>query len=410
MKSQDVQTVKKRFGLIGRSPKLDHALHIALQVASTEMSVLIHGPSGTGKESFSRIIHEASSRRHNTFIAVNCGAIPEGTIDSELFGHEKGAFTGASDSRKGYFEVANKGTIFLDEVGEMPLSTQARLLRVLENGEYIRVGASYPKYTDIRVIAATHVNLYEALQEKKFREDLYYRLNTVPIYVPSLAERKEDIPLLFEKFSLDFAEKYRRTPLELSKEANLALQQAHFPGNIRELKNIAEQISLLEVSPHISLETLRKYLPSKGQMLPVLSEQGSEDTNPIEQKLLYQILIELRQDVNDLKKLTYNLLHNTDESSQLLAKHPHLFSKEEQPSTLQPLKQLPAQSTPRQKIEDITPENDFLPEKLSLESLEKEVIEKALERHQNRRKQTAKELGISERTLYRKIKYYGLAL
>ena len=412
-----IQQVKERFGLIGHSDRLDAALNVALQVAETDMSVLIHGSSGSGKESFSQIIHATGRRRHHTLIAVNCGAIPEGTIDSELFGHEKGSFTGAQEARKGYFETANKGTIFLDEVGEMPLSTQARLLRVLENGEFMRVGASHPKQTDVRIVAATNVNLEQAIVEKKFREDLYYRLNTVPIYVPSLSERKEDIVLLFESFLTDACERYKREPIQIDEPAAKLLEQTHFPGNIRQLKNVAEQVSLLEQGNPLSLEALRAYLPKREEWLPA-PVTSSEPRSANEQELLYQILLELRHDVHELKRLNYQILQSRGDPKHLLSEYEDLFEKVSKasspssatPYTLPSAQQLPSSvSEPEDSIEDIVHEQTEMEERLSLQSQEREMIERVLRKYGYRRKLTAEELGISERTLYRKIKQYGLS-
>lgn len=415
MEKSLLQQVKQRFGLIGHSDRLDAALQVAIQVSATEMSVLIHGPSGCGKESFSQIIHALSKRRHQTFIAVNCGAIPEGTIDSELFGHEKGAFTGAHEARKGYFETANKGTIFLDEVSEMPLSTQARLLRVLENGEFIRVGTSHSKQTDVRIVAATNVNLQQAIVAKKFREDLYYRLNTVPIYVPALSERKEDIVLLFESFLIDTCERYKRNPIQLDVSAAACLEETHFPGNIRQLKNIAEQVSLLEKAPLLSAEELRAYLPKREDWLPAPVSAPSK-SSASEQELLYQILLELKHDVDELKRLNHQLLQSRDDPQHLLSEYRGLFEKTSKTPSSTPYT-LP--STPQEQasniksdaqIEDITHEQSELEEIFSLQSQEREMIDRALRKYRYKRKLAADELGISERTLYRKIKQYGLSI
>ncbi len=419
-----IQRVKQQFGLIGHADKLDAALKVAIQVAPTDMRVLIHGPSGSGKESFSKIIHTLSKRKHNTFIAVNCGAIPEGTIDSELFGHEKGAFTGAQEARKGYFETSNKGTIFLDEVGEMPLSTQARLLRVLENGEYIRVGTSQTRHTDVRVIAATNVDLQQAIKKKRFREDLYYRLNTVPIYVPSLAERKEDIPLLFESFTLEACERHKRPLFTLDKEGATLLQDTHFPGNIRQLKNIAEQISLLEEKTHLSADVLRAYLPTAGAWLPTVSHNAPVGQELSEKELLYKLLFDMRRDVHELKKLLYQLLQNMPNNKDLLAEHSTLFDEViAKKTTLPPPQHIPYAlpeteeknltkpqyvSKKNNKIEDIAHEHAEELQALSLQANEKDMIERALRKHAFKRKFAAQELGISERTLYRKIKYYDI--
>jgi transcriptional regulator with PAS, ATPase and Fis domain len=419
MQNIEVQSVKQRFGIIGNSPQLNHAIQVAVQVAPTDMTVLITGESGSGKESFSKIIHSLSPRKHGQFIAINCGAIPEGTIDSELFGHEKGSFTGAQDARKGYFEVTNGGTIFLDEIGEMPLGTQARLLRVLENGEFIKVGSSKVQKTDVRVVAATNVNLYDAVREGKFREDLYYRLNTVPITVPPLRDRGDDIYLLFRKFASDYAEKYRVKAVSLTPDAVAQLLKFRFPGNIRQLKNIVEQISVLEYDREINIEKLKHYLPvEQTSLLPVISSQGrgSEPTN-IERDLLYKVLFDMKKDMNDLKKLVFDLLDHQHSEDELLQQNRHLFENAGFPaermaytretpteSFLLPVKDHPIEF--EQKVEDITHETEE--ETLSLETKEKEMILKALKKHNNKRKYAAQDLGISERTLYRKLKQYDI--
>jgi transcriptional regulator with PAS, ATPase and Fis domain len=383
--------------------------------------VLITGESGVGKESFSKIIHQLSLRKHNNFTAVNCGAIPEGTIDSELFGHEKGAFTGAIEARKGFFEVANNGTIFLDEIGEMPLGTQARLLRVLENGEFIKVGSSKVQKTDVRVVAATNVNLEDAIRKGKFREDLYYRLSTVPIYVPSLRERGQDVLLLFRKFATDFAEKYRTKPIELSEEAKNLLLDYRFPGNIRQLKNLVYDMAITAESPVINKDILQKYLPKISQSnLPVLLEQdGSQSQNFSDRELLYKVLFDMRKDVTELKKLVLQLLTSGVAGAEILQQHQDLFQE------VQSFK--PTNETVRNKaivpiseninnviqlpeneehIEDVSHETEE--DSLSLEKKEKEMIIKALKQHGGKRKYAAEDLGISERTLYRKIKRYHL--
>ncbi len=426
MTSSDLQSIKQRFGIIGNSPQLNHAIEVAAQVAPTDMTVLITGESGSGKESFSKIIHQLSPRKHGQFIAINCGAIPEGTIDSELFGHEKGSFTGAQDARKGYFEVTNGGTIFLDEIGEMPLGTQARLLRVLENGEFIRVGSSKVQKTDVRVVAATNVNLIQAVEERRFREDLYYRLNTVPIYVPPLRERGTDVHLLFRKFASDFSEKYRVKPVILTDDAVSVLLNFRFPGNIRQLKNLVEQLSVLEMEREVNAETLKKYLPAAQiNMLPALvPKQGSSaEANFTERELLYKVLFDMKRDVADLKKLVYETMRNPEFAQQLLKDNRRLFDSQETYSD-QLINPKPNGATYRyghddleeenedhdtielQKIEDIPHETEE--ESLSLEDKEKEMIIKALKKHHNRRKQAAQDLGISERTLYRKLKQYDL--
>lgn len=415
---QEILSVKQRFGIIGNSSKLLHALRVAIQVGPTEMSVLITGESGVGKESFSKILHSLSHRKHGQFIAINCGAIPEGTIDSELFGHEKGAFTGAHDHRKGYFEVTDGGTIFLDEIGEMPLATQARLLRVLENGEFIKVGSSKVQKTDVRVIAATNVNLLDAVAKGKFREDLFYRLSTVPIYVPALRERGDDIALLFRKFSSDLSETYRNKPLTLSEEARRVLLNYHFPGNIRQLKNLVQQISVLEMERELSPETLRKYLPSDRNLPAVIGKDGSSD-NFSERDILYKVLFDLKSDMTEMKRLVLEILKEDASGHEILQDHKHLFEdkKEHVPELRTPAE--PVLTEPvliradehssddyDVEIEDITHEDEE--ESLSLEKKEKEMIIKALKKNRNKRKYAAQDLGISERTLYRKIKQYEI--
>lgn len=418
----NVQQIKQRFGIIGNSPALNRAIDTAMRVASTDLSVLITGESGTGKEVFSQIIHQNSPRKHNSYIAVNCGAIPDGTIDSELFGHEKGAFTGALSSRDGYFQVADGGTIFLDEVGELPLATQVRLLRVLETGEYIRVGSSKVLKTDVRVVAATNVNLFKAIEDGKFREDLYYRLNTVPISIPTLRDRNEDIPLLFRKFVSDSAEKYRMPPLRLDDGANQLLMGYRWPGNIRQLKNIAEQISVIEQTRNLTAEILSNYLPASGKSsLPaVIKHEGvSADSFANEREILYKILFDMKKDVGDLKKLVLDMVrHGANDIP--AAEHAHiirkLYDEAEADTRIYP----PQRSAPQryefvQTAEAHPDERDHIvdaqavvEESLSLEDKERELILKALERHTGRRKQAAAELGISERTLYRKIKEYDI--
>ncbi|WP_026262518.1 sigma-54 interaction domain-containing protein [Spirosoma panaciterrae] len=449
MNNQEIQSVKQRFGIIGNAPALNYAINVAMQVAATDLTVLITGESGSGKESFSKIIHSLSVRKHGQFIAINCGAIPEGTIDSELFGHEKGSFTGAVDSRKGYFETTNGGTIFLDEIGEMPLGTQARLLRVLENGEFIRVGSSKTQKTDVRVVAATNVNLMDAVEKGKFREDLYYRLNTVPIYVPPLRERGTDIELLFRKFTTDFAERYRIKPLQLTEGAKQVLMSFPFPGNIRQLKNIAEQISILESEQNkpIEADTLAKYLPSSQQPSRTLAlfpqAYGSNTENFSERELLYKVLFDMRRDMNELKKLVRDMLGNEQDGRQILHTHKDLFDSIVPDSDTRPAgdmgitRFLPATNgtvrpdsppptetygshPPVQifddvngdindltEVEDVTHETEE-DDSLSLERQEKEMILKALRRNNNKRKYAAQALGISERTLYRKIKQYEI--
>ena len=402
---EKIKSVKQKFGIVGNSTALNHAIQVAIQVAPTDMTVLINGESGSGKESFSKIIHSMSLRKHGQFIAVNCGAIPEGTIDSELFGHEKGSFTGANESRKGYFEVTNKGTIFLDEIGEMPLSTQSRLLRILENGEFIKVGSSKVQKTDVRIIAATNVNLHDAVKRKKFREDLYYRLNTVPITVPPLRDREDDISLLFRKFASDFSDKNKIDPIRLTDNAKIELSKYRFPGNIRELKNLTEQISVLEIDRTITSKIIKKYLPSNTNLLAISKipiDETNENYN--ERDILYKILFDLKNDVTEMKKVIDSILNDgskkvvDSENKRLLKNNDDEINKiiiENQPSTI------------KEKFHEATEvvnEN----ESLSIESKEKELIIKALYKNKNKRKYAAKDLGISERTLYRKIKYYNL--
>ena len=421
----DLQSIKNRFGIIGNAPSLNFALQVAAQVAATDLTVLINGESGVGKEVFSQIIHHLSARKHNPFIAVNCGAIPEGTIDSELFGHEKGSFTGAVDSRKGYFEAVNGGTIFLDEVGELPLGTQARLLRVLETGEYIRVGSSKVQRTDVRVVAATNRDLLQLVQAGKFREDLYYRLNTVPIFVPQLRERGEDMLLLFRKFTGDFSEKYHVKPITLDAAAQEVLLRYPFPGNIRQLKNIAEQVSLLEETREVDALTLSRYLPEATARLPLAFKGGgSESMDFSERDILYKVLFDMKKDMNELKKLILESYQSGGINSSLMQKHQGLFEDmeanvipkevpETQSQFTMPLmlesktKETPLdQDYEEDVIEDIVHEEDD--NSLSLERKEKEMILKALQKHNNKRKYAANDLGISERTLYRKIKQYDI--
>ncbi|AKQ45409.1 ATPase AAA [Rufibacter radiotolerans] len=421
MREIEIQSVKQRFGIIGNSPLLNYAIQVAVQVAPTDMTVLINGESGSGKESFSKIIHQLSPRKHGQFIAINCGAIPEGTIDSELFGHEKGSFTGAQEARKGYFEVTNGGTIFLDEIGEMPLGTQARLLRVLENGEFIKVGSSKVLKTDVRVVAATNVNLLQAVERGQFREDLYYRLNTVPISVPPLRERGEDTHLLFRKFASDFAERYHVKPITLLPDAVQELLRYRFPGNIRQLKNIVEQISVLEYEREINGTTLRKYLPQEQvNQLPAIfhPQAGAEGSTGIsERDLLYKVLFDMRKDMNDLKQVVFDLLSHQQEDAELLKANSHLFDEVRpyEPPVYRPsperrdgyMLSVDEDDEPyEEKVEDISHETEE--ESLSLEHKEKEMILKALKKHGNKRKYAAKDLGISERTLYRKLKQYDL--
>jgi transcriptional regulator with PAS, ATPase and Fis domain len=463
MDLQEIQSAKNRFGIIGNAPALNYAISVATQVAATDLTVLITGESGSGKESFSKIIHSLSARKHGQFIAINCGAIPEGTIDSELFGHEKGSFTGAVDQRKGYFETTNGGTIFLDEIGEMPMGTQARLLRVLENGEFIRVGSSKVQKTDVRVVAATNVNLLAAVEKGRFREDLYYRLNTVPIYVPPLRERGTDIDLLFRKFTTDFAERYRIRPIPLADDAKRLLLNYAFPGNIRQLKNLAEQISILESEQNkpIDAETLNKYLPrpqpANVPTMALTGPGGSGTESYSERELLYKVLFDMRRDMTELKKLVRDVLSNEAYGPQVLHKHRDLFESVEPGGNVPDYADIPRETNyarllpdgtrangvtyesggyqpdyghpgpvrrsdgtaPVQivgdtdgnmneaTVEDVTHETEE-DDSLSLERKEKEMIIKALRRNNNKRKYAAQALGISERTLYRKIKQYEI--
>ena len=411
----DIQSIKNRFGIIGNSAELNHAMNVAVQVANTDLSVLINGESGVGKEVFSQIIHALSARKHNPFIAVNCGAIPEGTIDSELFGHEKGSFTGAVDSRKGYFETVNGGTIFLDEIGEMPLGTQARLLRVLETGEYIKVGSSKVQKTDVRVIAATNKDLLEFTYNGRFREDLYYRLNTVPIRVPALRDRKEDVLLLFRKFTSDFSDKYKAVPVQLSEDAKNVLVNYTWPGNIRELKNIAEQISVLSKDKNISAEQMRTFLPDHQYTnLPVLSG-GSGNVSHAEfaneREILYKLFFDMKKDVNELKKMFFDLLQNPG-----MAQHSPVFATDNgnvaQLNTTGPANGSYVQ--PAAPVILHNPGNsdihhhEDVEESLSIVDKEKELIIKALKKHRGKRRDASMDLGISERTLYRKLKEYDI--
>ncbi|WP_337040499.1 sigma-54 interaction domain-containing protein [Emticicia sp. 17c] len=428
----EIQAVKNRFGIIGNAPALNYALSIAIQVAPTDLTVLITGESGSGKESFSKIIHALSARKHGPFIAINCGAIPEGTIDSELFGHVKGSFTGAIDDRKGYFETTSTGTIFLDEIAELPIGTQARLLRVLENGEFIPVGSSKVKKTDVRVVAATNVNLLEAVERGRFREDLYYRLNTVPISVPPLRERGYDIDLLFRKFSTDFADKNHIQPVELTDGAVQLLMSFRFPGNIRQLKNIAEQITILETDRLISAETLAKYLPrEQSSGLPALLKgmNGGNDNGFSERDLLYKVLFDMRKDMTDLKKLVLSLMQGGQITPDTIKQHSELFNglhQEDSVALVPPSVYTPSASPyqnfqpvdthgfikiddiqdNRTNIEDISHETHE--DSFSLEKQEKEMIIRALKKNGFKRKYAASDLGISERTLYRKIKQYDI--
>jgi transcriptional regulator with PAS, ATPase and Fis domain len=413
---KDLQSIKQRFGIIGNFEGLNRAIDIAVQVAPTDLSVLITGESGTGKEAFPQVIHNYSTRKHGQYIAVNCGAIPEGTIDSELFGHEKGSFTGATESRKGYFEVADGGTIFLDEVAELPLSTQVRLLRVLETGEFLRVGSSKVQKTNVRVIAASNADVSRAIERDRFREDLFYRLNTVPIKIPALKERGEDIFLLFRKFAVDFAEKYRMPAIRLSNEAKNVLLNYSWPGNVRQLKNITEQISIIENKREISAEVLHEYLPDyTGIKLPAVIKKEEEKSFSSEREILYKILFEMKSDMNDLKKLVFDLIKRGDiditfhETNSRAIKN--LFreaNREDQGSGV--TENTTADFTPRHGRSDIQDTEEIVEESLSLAGKEVEMIKKALEKYNGKRKMAALELGISERTLYRKIKEYEIEM
>jgi len=406
----DLQTIKQRFEIIGNAPGLNRAIEVAVQVAPTDLSVLITGESGVGKEIFPQIIHQFSSRKHGKYIAVNCGAIPEGTIDSELFGHEKGAFTGALSDRKGYFQEADNGTIFLDEIGELPLSTQVRLLRVLESGEFIRVGSSNVIKTNVRVIAATNVNITKAIDEGKFREDLYYRLNTVPITILPLRERSDDINLLFRKFARDFAEKYRMPPVRLTEDARTVLGSFRWPGNIRQLKNVTEQISIIEQEREITGDALQNYLPNEGgKNLPALFSRAQENQSfANEREILYKVLFDMKNDMNDLKKLVLDLMENRDapisrDQAQIIR---NLYHDEgSHVASEQMHNPIHISHVDKENIQDT---EEFVEESLSLADKEIELIKKALDKHRGKRKYAAQELGISERTLYRKIKEYDI--
>lgn len=423
---ESVQAVKQRFEIIGNDAGLNRAIEKAIQVAPTDISTLVTGESGVGKEAIPKIIHSLSHRKHNKYIAVNCGAIPEGTIDSELFGHEKGAFTGATKTRQGYFEEVDGGTVFLDEVGELPLTTQVRLLRVLENGEFIKVGSSSVQKTDVRIVAATNLDMQEAIKKQKFREDLYYRLSTVEIHLPALRKRQEDIHLLFRKFASDFALKYKMPTVRLNDDAVQTLKNYRWGGNIRQLRNVAEQLSVLEQKRSIDIKTLKDYLPNIGGNLPaVISEEKKKDDFSNEREILYKVLFDMKNDINDLKKLTMELMQN-DSNEKVKHDNHNLIQKiygeneeqeaneeelEDQMNVLQipedrssqPVAESSPQEDPYSFAEDIEEE-----ETLSLQDKELELIQKSLERHNGKRKAAAKDLGISERTLYRKIKYYGL--
>ena len=411
----DVQKIKLRFGIIGNTYALTRAIDIAVQVAPTDLSVLITGESGTGKEVFPQIIHQFSARKHASYIAVNCGAIPEGTIDSELFGHEKGAFTGALSDRKGYFDVANNGTIFLDEIGELPLSTQVRLLRVLETGEFMKVGSSKVLKTNVRVVAATNINIPQAVKSGKFREDLFYRLNTVPIVMPALRKRREDVYLLFRKFAQDFAEKYRMPALRLNEGAQQLLQAYRWPGNIRQLKNITEQISIIEKERLITAEILENYLPANDdQMLPAIYKKDSSEEKSFssEREILYQVLFDMKKDVTDLKKLVFELMQKDGGSNDLQQKNAMLIRKLYEDQELDAVQHQgfsPSKvNVAHVDVPHIQDTEEFVEESLSLVDKEMELIRKALEKHNGKRKHAANDLGISERTLYRKIKEYDI--
>jgi transcriptional regulator with PAS, ATPase and Fis domain len=413
---KDLQNIKQRFGIIGNYEGINRAIDIAVQVAPTDLSVLITGESGSGKEVFPQVIHSHSTRKHGPYIAVNCGAIPEGTIDSELFGHEKGSFTGATDSRKGYFEVADGGTIFLDEVAELPLSTQVRLLRVLETGEFIRVGSSKMQKTNVRVIAASNIDVTRAIDNGRFREDLFYRLNTVPIRIPSLRERGEDIFLLFRKFAVDFAEKYRMPSIRLDSDAKNILLNYSWPGNVRQLKNITEQISIIESEREIKASTLKPYLPDyDSSKLPALIRRDDEKAFSSEREILYKILFDMKSDMTDLKKLVYDLIRHGavdipfDETNHDTLRN--LFREAKQEVPVSKVSEGSAVNFESRKENDnIQDTEEIVEESLSLSGKEVEMIKKALEKYNGKRKLAAHELGISERTLYRKIKEYGIEM
>lgn len=422
---ESIQNIKQRFEIIGQDPKLNRALEKAIQVAPTDISVLVTGESGVGKESIPKIIHSLSHRKHAKYIAVNCGAIPEGTIDSELFGHEKGAFTGATQTRSGYFEVADGGTIFLDEVGELPLTTQVRLLRVLENGEFLKVGSSQVQKTDVRIVAATNINMFEAIKKEKFREDLYYRLSTVEINIPPLRERKDDIHLLFRKFASDFGQKYKMPTIRLDENAVALLLKYRWPGNIRQLRNIAEQVSVLEETRAINAATLNSYLPdnSNSSNLPaVVNQSKSESDFSNEREILYKVLFDMKGDLNDLKKLTMELLKNND-SQKVQEDNENLIRKiyggddeeiETEEESAMEFLQLPEPVIESNNVSSSSGDKYHFAEEieeeetLSLQEKEIELIKKSLDRNRGKRKAAAEELGISERTLYRKIKQYDL--
>lgn len=407
-----VQQIKQRFSIVGNSSGLNRALEIAAQVAATDLAVLVTGESGTGKEIIPQVIHQLSSRKHKEYIAVNCGAIPEGTIDSELFGHEKGSFTGAAGNRQGYFEVANGGTIFLDEVAELPMQTQVRLLRVLETGEYLRVGASKPQKTNVRVVAATNENMQQAIAKGKFREDLFYRLNTIPITLPALRDRGEDIHLLFRKFASDFADRYRMPTIKLNDEAIELLNAYRWPGNIRQLKNIVEQLSIIETERNIDRILLKNYLPESVESGALVVNTPNQESIS-ERELMYKFLFDMKRDLTDLKKLVVEVLSQTggielNPDQNLLVNKLYQDFGASVPGTILPQSLMPPKIQELEEQEDFTLHEDF-EESLSLEERERELIQKALEKHRGKRKYAAKELGISERTLYRKIKEFNLA-
>ena len=404
----DIQSIKQRFGIIGNDPNLNRAIEVAVQVAATDLTVFINGESGTGKDVFPQIIHQNSSRKHGPYFAINCGAIPEGTIDSELFGHEKGSFTGAYEARKGYFEVANDGTLFLDEVGELPMATQARLLRVLENGEFIKVGSSKIQKTNVRVVAATNVNIPEAIEKVRFREDLYYRLNTVPIHIPPLRDRKDDIKLLFRKFASDFSEKNRIPPIQLTPEALIMLENYRWNGNIRQLKNVTDQISIIEKDRIVTPDVLLKYLPTQTS-LPALFKDESRADSISERDLLYKVLFDMRKDIAELRKTVDDLTSNNIVQTTPMPTQQHISPMSYSPNNwnFNDEKNIIENDTTQDaEAEFVT--DEFITNSLSLQEKEKDTILKALRKHNGKRKDAAKELGISERTLYRKIKEYDI--
>ena len=404
----EIQSIKQRFGIIGNDPNLNRAIEVAVQVAATDLTVFINGESGTGKDVFPQIIHQNSSRKHGPYFAINCGAIPEGTIDSELFGHEKGSFTGAYEARKGYFEVANDGTLFLDEVGELPMATQARLLRVLENGEFIKVGSSNIQKTNVRVVAATNVNIPEAIEKGRFREDLYYRLNTVPIHIPPLRDRKDDIKLLFRKFASDFSEKNRIPPIQLTPEALIMLENYRWNGNIRQLKNVTDQISIIEKDRIVTPDVLLKYLPTQTS-LPALFKDESRADSISERDLLYKVLFDMRKDIAELRKTVDDLTSNNIVQTTPMPTQQHISPMSYSPNNwnFNDEKNIIENDTTQDaEAEFVT--DEFITNSLSLQEKEKDTILKALRKHNGKRKDAAKELGISERTLYRKIKEYDI--